>query len=659
MKDEDLETLDITIKKPEEEITPVVEENQTPEITTNPPVDTNEPLPPLPVDLGSNKNKILTNLYENRIKYIIIASIVLIVGGLLAFYILVINSNKNIIDKAITQLINQIEVKTGYLEPIDNIDINNSINKISGGLKFQTNIDDYKIYAKYNIDYEFAIDPKNNKIYTNDTIYYDNSSLISFMAFLSDNGLFVELKDIYENMLNIPMGSENTKVDTSSVNNYSNAKLSELLTIIKDSFLDNIDTEYLTKNSIKKTINGENLSVKEYAYKINKTDLQKHISSVLKDLKKNNKALNLIVDITGIKKEDVILWLETNDLNDISEDNISLLIYTTGLGNRFVGMSFKDAEYKNVFSLFVNNNKITFFYESDNARYEINKYNKNGNTFIEYKKNDKALLTIEASSLSKNKIDAKIYNEDKTIDVTVNYEYKKENSKKNIKLRLQVNNDKQYYRFILDNTFEKLNDLNINTSGSKNISELSVEDFNKIFASLEQKFANTPLIDYITQIKESITIEKPPVEEEQVPIVPEYKPSEIDEVDVDLSIVTLNSFKQEVKDMLKAAEDTYINNMSNGKNISCYYKLEKVDELTNQLKIEYSKYDNEINIPKMSNKKGYSYSIKVTYNEVVGSSKFDYLIANGKYFAMGSNMSIYDDISVSETSLKVTTSTCK
>lgn len=422
----------------------------------------NNPVEKIPVNstqesfISNNENMIVPSKNKSSKKIIVpiifVLGMLLIAAGGLLTYFKFFNNPKIVFGKVISSSLNSFyeRLETNY-------------NTFSGEGEFS-----YKITASdealkpiiealngIKLDYKYSLDKKNKLFNFDFNSSYNDEKLLNLNAYGSDSKIYFLLNDIYDKYIYNEIDqydklfesfdqTEDIKIVLKSIEKaldkgFSNDDFIRESTVIK---IDEKDTK-VNSNTLVLT--------KEKMNSISKT-----IATVLKDDEEFIKAFDKISD-TNSTKEDLEEFIKEDNTNDFVESTI--IIYTKGLLNEFVGLKISTDD----------DNKTNLLLVKENEKlYKA-----------EFKNDNEIVLTIsfKFNSISDNKV-----------DLTLNLDIPKA-------LNIEVNSK---YSVKYNDAFNK-KDITSNV----NINDLTEEDTNTIMTNLMECEGLKKLIEKIQPLVES------------------------------------------------------------------------------------------------------------------------------------------------------------
>lgn len=264
-------------------------------------------------------------------------------------------------------------------------------------------------------DYEFVVNQSTDKtknIFTSELTITDtkNNQSATTTAYLSDNTLYLNFKDVYDKVIKVgnleELNLPNVSIDVDSVKiKYLSEKLTSL-------YLETIKEENIKESKETVKVNGKDIELTALKYVYTQEEAVKTIKHVIEGLVNDATAVDYIASITGETKENV-----KEELNEISNetkpnseltDTLDIVVYTKANKNNAVGIIVKFAEttlkYFNVdknLEVSINTNGMEFIKLSGNLEKDGKvtlSLNMTGTPF--------ELLTVNINDISSKKIDA-------------------------------------------------------------------------------------------------------------------------------------------------------------------------------------------------------------------------------------------------------------
>lgn len=421
--------------------------------------------------------------------------LILIVGGLLFFGNL--NKPKNIFLRNVNNdykrlsssvLKTKEEIKTIKTE--NNLNFNIDINEeLLDSKELLNEINSLSL----NFDTYLDFDKKLLNLFMN--FKYTDKDLLALNLYGKPNSLYLSMKDIYDKYIEFPYEnySELFKKTDSE-------ELKYIIKKIKDSIINNLDEKNFNKSKETININEKDVKVNKISYIFNEERFINLMVKLLKDIKDDEKSLEIISKLSNIDKEELI-----SNINDtiegfynyeyIDKTEVEFIMYTKGLTNESIEYLIKYEDVEIIYSNYQDIIKILI------------KDNENSFNITNKKINDKSyntLITIQADELIKLNIDSNKNNDTWTHNYEFNYdEYKVIGSLAIKETELKENKEYQSdikldMSLILDN--ERIFKLDINSqSNSKINEEFSLPDLSNsiLYTDLKEEDTNTIMNNFL------------------------------------------------------------------------------------------------------------------------------------------------------------------
>ncbi len=281
--------------------------------------------------------------------------------------------------------------------------------------------------------------------------------------------------------------------------------LDELGKIIRDAIIDSLDKDRFSKNKDEIEINGKNTKVNTNSYKIDEEEAERLTESILKAIKGNDKAIEILSKTTGFRKEIIKEaidgLLDSIDFSGMKEVEFVIYSKTT----KVVGFAIlydeenvldyvEDDEY---FELRFGD-KDTYFKAVKDKELKINLVADGENimTITSKEENNSTvmsmIITAEGNSVALDVISTV----DKKSDKLVSSSY-------DVTLTVNESGEEISMEFAYEDTIEYGANLDlINVNQAVNIDELTEEDQAKILENLEKALKDTELYSLIESLEE-------------------------------------------------------------------------------------------------------------------------------------------------------------
>ena len=305
---------------------------------------------------------VLTKKKKNMKGIIALVAIVLVLAGGLYFGYKKFFSPKSIFIKSVNKEYKKLE------KYIDNFTLDNKEEKpilITSDLNFDINVDDSllndssskKIISEINklgLKSQFGVDSKNMEVLIKLNALYDNKSLLNINGYYIDNSLFIELKDLYDKYIEVPV--ETTGMfDTSSMSMQDIDKddLKYLLSKTKDMILNNLNEKDFKKSSDKVMINGKEVKATKLTYSFSEKSSYELAKGALNSMSKDSKYIKILAKLTEEKESAVKSNLKESikSLKEVVKEgkldkkvNVKFGILVKGITKKYVGFIFETVD---------------------------------------------------------------------------------------------------------------------------------------------------------------------------------------------------------------------------------------------------------------------------------------------------------------------------
>ncbi len=216
------------------------------------------------------------------------------------------------------------------------------------------------------ISMDYGMDAKSKKMHIALDSDYKEKELLNASIDVLNNQAYVFLQDIYSKNLIVPIDGIDEMFNT-----LENVKEYEvILKHMKNALEKSFKEEYFSKESTTITIEDKKVKVTDNKLTLNEKNV-KEIANVLSDELNNEEFIESFAKIANVTKEEVKDMLADlkNEEVDLEDGTLYVSIYTKGLQNTFVGITFKDESDE--ISIY-KNSKTNYSYEIkiDNKNYK-------------------------------------------------------------------------------------------------------------------------------------------------------------------------------------------------------------------------------------------------------------------------------------------------
>ena len=184
---------------------------------------------------------------------------------------------------------------------------------------------------------------KENKLINYDiSALYDNDSLLSVAIYGSESKLYMELKNLFDKYIEIPIDDYDVLFQDSD-SNIENSKY--IIDTIKSSILNNMKAKDFKSSNATILIGSKEIKTKKITYTLTKEVAKALMVDVIEDLNKNDKFIKSLADITNKDESEIKDELASakDDFeydSDSDGESIELSIYTHGINNSAIQYEF-------------------------------------------------------------------------------------------------------------------------------------------------------------------------------------------------------------------------------------------------------------------------------------------------------------------------------
>ena len=260
-----------------------------------------------------------------------------------------------------------------------------NLSSIAGDISIKTNLssDDKSIEKMLDIvnnldaDIKYGIDYNTNNLNIVSKARYNQEELINISSYIENNELFINLNDIYNKTINIPIKKHNNYVSTIFNQNDMKIIAKQLNKAINNSLKD----EYFIKKNTNIILNDNDTKVTKNTLTLNNTNLDKIINSIKEELGNNDEFLGSLSQISNETKEEIKSRIASINNNYI-EEIITISLYTKE--NKVIGLEIAKTFSTGLSLLILKNTETNYSYEIKN---NVNSYKGN----FEIKKGDNSI----------------------------------------------------------------------------------------------------------------------------------------------------------------------------------------------------------------------------------------------------------------------------
>lgn len=343
---------------------------------------------------------------------IVLLVIVLVIGGLCAYYNFVLTSPKNVVNKVMDGVVAKVksyDVKAlTSTSKLDSVNTTASVTLTSSNPEYQS-MSGMSVKAK--VGYDLT---DNNKNIIELVMTLQGEKYMDFAASKIGNRSYFDLRDAYPNKLyNESDTNLGLVVDMPSISEEKVQKKKEdliyIMEKVESAILDNITVSNLSKKMLFKDVGDAKSLVNEITYKADYEEYKKVSVGVYDALLADDKALEALGNLTdegkGVAKELII-----NLKNDISEKDIDgdlvVIVSVDALSNKLVEMVIKDNSSSITYTSKAEEAKIIID-EKDELNIDLTIDEKENKIFADIKMIDEEEIEKMSITVKVNKADEK------------------------------------------------------------------------------------------------------------------------------------------------------------------------------------------------------------------------------------------------------------
>lgn len=347
------------------------------------------------VESVKNEEKEITIKESNKKGLIItICMAVVLILGLVFTYTKLLNP-KSIFVKSVNK---------GY-EKLENLIVDNKTNTtklnkpimITSDVKFNMSMDEaladesskkmMEEFNKLSISEKFGFDQKNKKMLATIKYLYGEDSLMDIGAYLKDEKMFLELKNIYDKYIELPMSISNSN---NGKLNLDNDELKYFLSKTKDAVVNNMKSKDFKQSSEK--INGDKtIKVTKITYGLSEKSATELSLNFYKSIYKDSKYIKILAKLSNQKESDIKKNIKESidSIEEVvkegkldKEVKVRFGVLVKGLTKKHVGYIFET----------IDKAKLVYYKNGDNKEFRLSKDNKD--LLKSSTKDDKTVITL-------------------------------------------------------------------------------------------------------------------------------------------------------------------------------------------------------------------------------------------------------------------------
>ena len=408
---------------------------------------------------------------------LIIIIVLLIIGGTLAYFML--TNPQKVFNKTIDK------VKNEFCNYLDEFDMDKSLTDIS--LKINSDNKDLEQFTKYKYGFKSGVDSSKksfeSKVYMTD----DKNKEYSASAFLKNSNFYILLSS-YDKLIHLSSTEEN---DYTNFETVKNEDMKYLVKVAFNSLKENLNKDNFSKTSTDVKVNNKKVKVNKNSYKLDFKESKRIEKAIMHDLYNDEKASKIIMNSTGMTKEDLKAELENEEYIDSGSIITTYVNIYTNFFGKIVGYSIETKDIMDI-SFYQNGNEFEFsFNDGYNPYYIVGvKNGKKMNAVIKDKNKD--YVTLNFDKFNKNNISFEFDTKESfETHYTGKVNFNKTLKKNELisKFYIKINDQKNNYEITLD-------------SNKSNISKIAEIDETKAVELTDEEFFKV-MQDFITSLSET------------------------------------------------------------------------------------------------------------------------------------------------------------
>lgn len=207
----------------------------------------------------------------------------------------------------------------------------------AGSFNMSTNMPGINAFNDYNYDYKISVNNKKSEIDGTVNFKKGNTPFVNLNAYLRDNKFYLLESSIYNGLLE--MGSSEAELPKINLN-YDYNDLLNVIKCFKDTILENLNEDNLSKKKDIVKINNKNVKVTNNVLTLKNKEIRTEAINLIEALLDDANALKSLSSLANMSRKDMIDMLKElkNDEDFLREaGELKVNIYAEGLANNFVG----------------------------------------------------------------------------------------------------------------------------------------------------------------------------------------------------------------------------------------------------------------------------------------------------------------------------------
>lgn len=283
---------------------------------------------------------------ERKVWPFVLLGIILIIGGLFAYYYFVMTKPINVITKVFNGAYKNVEKGTKELDNLGGTEIH-SIN-MDSTVAFTSDDEAFKDLSGLKAIISVGADLVNkDKNIIDADIKLNDMQLMNLAASMADGKVYLDLKDSFSKV--VYTESEDAMFDVSGFDSGLDEITKKkddylyLIKVVKNAILENISQEKLAKKIMLKDIDGKKVPVVEVTYEIDYLEYKKLHNGVINALLNDDKALESVFGKESVDSVKQKLTSMKDNLSELDfESNINVVLDIEAITSKLVFLSVKD-----------------------------------------------------------------------------------------------------------------------------------------------------------------------------------------------------------------------------------------------------------------------------------------------------------------------------
>lgn len=167
----------------------------------------------------------------------------------------------------------------------------------------------------------------------------NNESILNLKMYSNKTDSYVNYSNLFDKVVKLNEKVDLTDTITDSQKDINYKELSNIVYLTKEIIVNNIDNSHIVKEHENVAIEESSYKLDKYLYKLKGEEYKEFLIKIYTDIKSNEELVNTLTNYTGNTETELLSSIDSliDEANSITNEELELNIYTTGLFRKIVG----------------------------------------------------------------------------------------------------------------------------------------------------------------------------------------------------------------------------------------------------------------------------------------------------------------------------------